>query len=297
MRVRETTRRKDKRFNLEKNRYLSHFYRYTPSGEELPEKHDKRISQKIFYSGLAYLPLNYVVTRIPEAFHRFEIIPGSLQGVNIFQLQEMPQLFHFDSTGFWNPLTPTTSLGTRLVVSTICVVPAILMGLKMDMWFRPLADGQKGDNRLKTLKEIQQIYPQIPESKGGFPGYGGIPITHYKKYWYIQTDTVNTCIVGTSRSGKGQIEVLATIDNLSRAERQSSMVVNDPKTELYVASKDELEARGYDVYAFNITDPLQSMSDNPLALIVKYWKRGDIDTATQLTNTFTNTIYYDANAS
>ncbi|MCC9085523.1 hypothetical protein LOS25_14480 [Enterococcus faecium] len=48
MRVRETTRRKDKRFNLEKNRYLSHFYRYTPSGEELPEKHDKRISQKIF---------------------------------------------------------------------------------------------------------------------------------------------------------------------------------------------------------------------------------------------------------
>ncbi|AON62196.1 hypothetical protein AL025_15110 (plasmid) [Enterococcus faecium] len=63
------------------------------------------------------------------------------------------------------------------------------------------------------------------------------------------------------------------------------MVVNDPKTELYVASKDELEARGYDVYAFNITDPLQSMSDNPLALIVKYWKRGDIDTATQLTNT------------
>ncbi len=65
-------------------------------------------------------------------------------------------------------MTPTTSLGTRLVVSTICVVPAVLMGLKMNMWFRPLADGQKGDNRLKTLKEIQQIYPQIPESKEVF---------------------------------------------------------------------------------------------------------------------------------
>ncbi|HBH6476678.1 TPA: type IV secretory system conjugative DNA transfer family protein, partial [Enterococcus faecium] len=297
MRVRETTKRKDKRFNLEKNRYLSHFYRYTPSGEELPEKHDKRISKKIFYSGLVYLPLEYLVTRVPEVFNRLEIVKGSLQGINLFQLQEMPQVFHFDSAGFWNPFTPTTSLGTRLAISTVCVVPAVLMGLKMDMWFRPLADGQKGDNRLMTLKEIQQIYPQIPETKTTFPGYGGIPITHYKKYWYIRTDTVNTCIVGTSRSGKGQIEVLATIDNLSRAEKQSSMVVNDPKTELYVGSKDELEARGYDVYAFNITDPLQSMSDNPLALIVKYWKRGDIDTATQLTNTFTNTIYYDANAS
>ncbi|MCS5465173.1 hypothetical protein NWO25_15095 [Enterococcus lactis] len=65
-------------------------------------------------------------------------------------------------------MTPATSLGTRLVVSTICVVPAVLMGLKMDMWFRPLADGQKGDNRLMTLKEIQQIYPQIPDKKGSF---------------------------------------------------------------------------------------------------------------------------------
>ena len=297
MRVRETTKRKDKPFNLEKKKYLSHFYRYAPAGERLPGKHDKRVKQKLMYSGLIYLPLDYLVTRIPEAFNRFEIIQGSLQGMNLFQLQEMPQIFHFDSAGFWNPLTPTTSLGTRLVVSTICVVPAVLMGLKMDMWFRPLADGQKGDNRLMTLKEIQQIYPQIPDTKGSFPGYGGIPITHYKKYWYIQTDTVNTCIVGTSRSGKGQIEVLATIDNLSRAERQSSMVVNDPKNELYVASKDELEARGYDVYAYNLTEPLQSMSDNPLALIVKYWQRGDVDTATQLANTFTNTIYYDANAS
>lgn len=71
-------------------------------------------------------------------------------------------------------------MGTRLAISTVCVVPAVLMGLKMDMWFRPLADGQKGDNRLMTLKEIQQIYPQIPETKTTFPGYGGIPITHYK---------------------------------------------------------------------------------------------------------------------
>lgn len=31
-----------------------------------------------------------------------------------------------------------------------------------------------------TLKEIQQIYPQIPETKTTFPGHGGIPITHYK---------------------------------------------------------------------------------------------------------------------
>ncbi|EMF0110306.1 type IV secretory system conjugative DNA transfer family protein [Enterococcus hirae] len=297
MRVRETTKRKDKFFNLEKTKYLSHFYRYTPAGERLPEKHDKRVKQKLMYTGLVYLPLDYFATRFTEVFNRVHLIPGSLQGINWLNIESFPKLIEFDTSGFWNPIVAQNSLGTRLLVSSVCLAPAVIMGFKMDMWFRPLADGQKGDNRLMTLKEIQQIYPQIPDAKGSFPGYGGIPITHYKRYWYIQTDTVNTCIVGTSRSGKGQIEVLSTIDNLSRAERQSSMVVNDPKNELYVASKDELEARGYDVYAYNLTEPLQSMSDNPLALIVKYWQRGDVDTATQLANTFTNTIYYDANAS
>ena len=48
----------------------------------------------------------------------------------------------------------------------------------------------------------------------------------------------------------------------------------------------------------HLISPIHAINDdNPLALIVKYWKRGDIDTATQLTNTFTNTIYYDTNAS
>ncbi|WP_411372718.1 VirD4-like conjugal transfer protein, CD1115 family [Enterococcus thailandicus] len=302
MRVRKTTKRIDKIPSLGSKKYLSHFYRYTASGEELPEKHDKRVKQKALYSTLAYLPLNYLMTRGTELVSRFQINSDLIKAATTFQAVDLTQIFQsnaiqFDAAGLWNPFVMTNSFKTRLAVSAVCLAPAILMGLKMDMWFRPLADGQKGDNRLMTLKEIQQIYLKIPEAKKSFPGYGGMPITHYKKSWFIQTDTVNTCIVGTSRSGKGQIEVIAGIDNQSRAEKQSSMVNNDPKGELYVASKDELEARGYDVFAFNLTEPLQSMSDNPLALIVKYWQRGDIDTATQLANTFTNTIYYDANAS
>ncbi|EGP5708355.1 type IV secretory protein [Enterococcus faecium] len=297
MRVRETTKRRDKLFSFQAKKYLSHTYKYRISGEDLPGRHDKRLKQKAMYSGMAYLPLDYLVTRVPEIVNRFHLTPGALQGINLFQTNEWPKVMQFDAVGFWNPFTPTSHLSTRLVLAGVCLAPAILIGLKMDMWFRPLADGQKGDNRLKTLKEIQQIFPEVPDTKKSFPGYGGIPVSHYKDKWYIQVDTVNTCVIGTSRSGKGQISVLPTIDILSRAEKQSSMVVNDPKSELFVASKDELEARGYDVYLFNITEPLQSMSDNPLALIVKYWQRGDVDTATQLANTFTNTIYYDANAS
>ena len=45
MRIRETTKRKDKPFNLEKKKYLSHFYSYAPAGERLPGKHDKRVKK------------------------------------------------------------------------------------------------------------------------------------------------------------------------------------------------------------------------------------------------------------
>ena len=45
-----------------------------------------------------------------------------------------------------------------------------------------------------TLKEIQQIYPQIPETKLLFQVMEVFNHT-LQKYWYIQTDTVNTCVV------------------------------------------------------------------------------------------------------
>lgn len=70
MRVRKTTKRIDKIPSLGSKKYLSHFYRYTASGEELPEKHDKRVKQKALYSTLAYLPLNYLMTRGTESVNQ-----------------------------------------------------------------------------------------------------------------------------------------------------------------------------------------------------------------------------------
>src|SRR5699024_10197647 len=98
--------------------------------------------------------------------------------------------------------------------------------------------------------------------KPSFPGYGGIPISHvYKRkrskkfpfiekkgFYFIDRTTSHNIIVGTSRSAKTQAIVIPMIDNLSRAEKQSSIVVNDPKGELYAASSATLRERGYNVY-------------------------------------------------
>ncbi|WP_314576440.1 VirD4-like conjugal transfer protein, CD1115 family [Enterococcus gilvus] len=300
MRVRKSTKVKFKWLSRIKHHmtgvvYLSHFYFYKPSGEALPGKNERRLWKKILFCFCCLLPIFYLASRMLEVFFRIHIAPVN-GPIDLLQLPPVSMLFHWDFSGWLNPLVSKVPLAVRGVLLLVCLFPAVLSGFKIDMWTRPISDGQKGDNRLTTIEEIQKIFIEIPEKNIGFPGYGGIPITHYKDLWYIETDTVNTCGVGTSRSGKGQDAVLPLIENLSRAQKQSALVVNDPKQELYLASHDELEERGYEVLAYNIGDALQSMSDNPFNLIVKYWKRGDIDNATELTNTFTNTIYSDPNA-
>lgn len=159
-----------------------------------------------------------------------------------------------------------------------------------------IAYGQKGDSRFTTLSELKAQYKEIPEKDQTFPGYGGFPISHYGNKYYIDDDTSHNIVVGTSRSGKGQTVILPMIDNLSRAEKQSSMVVNDPKKELYMASVDTLKKRGYDVYLLNLADPMNSMSYNPLTLATEKWQEGDIAAAETMINSISYAFYHKADA-
>lgn len=133
-----------------------------------------------------------------------------------------------------------------------------------------------------------------------FPGYGGVPIAHvvkrHKGYYFIDTDTIHNIVIGTSRSGKGQTLVIPMIDILSRAQKQSSMVLNDPKGELYDAAAATLRKRGYKVYLLNLADASQSMAYNPLQLIIDKWLQGDKEGAMQLVNSLTYTLYHKENA-
>lgn len=141
---------------------------------------------------------------------------------------------------------------------------------------------------------------QVTASSQRFSGYGGIPIAHIKKhgrgFYYIDTETIHNIVIGTSRSGKGQTLVIPMMDILSRAEKQSSMVLNDPKGELYNAAAATLRKRGYKVFLLNLADASQSMAYNPLQLIIDKWLQGDKEGAMQLVNSLTYTLYHKENA-
>ena len=180
-----------------------------------------------------------------------------------------------------------------LVYGCFCLVINIRQGYRMRASFssKGFNLNQKGCARWTTTKEIRKQYRSIPDRDKPFPGYGGTIVSRIGKNLYIDPDLTNNLCIGITRSGKGEMYVIPSIDVYSRAEIKTSMVVLDPKTELYKTSKKTLEERGYEVYLLSLVDPEHSMGFNPLDQVISLYAAGDYANAELLVQTFCYSIF------
>lgn len=180
-----------------------------------------------------------------------------------------------------------------IVYGCFCVFVNIRQGYRMRASFssKGFNLNQKGCARWTTTKEIRKQYRSIPDRDKPFPGYGGTIVSRIGKNLYIDPDLTNNLCIGITRSGKGEMYVIPSIDVYSRAEKKTSMVVLDPKTELYKTSKETLEERGYDVYLLSLVDPEHSMGFNPLNQVINLYEAGDYANAELLVQTFCYSIF------
>lgn len=178
----------------------------------------------------------------------------------------------------------------------ISAMASVLIAYKIVTNFGRLKKNQKGSARFTTFKEIKQQYRDVPDKGEKFPGGGGVPIARYKDRLFIDDSPVNNLIIGTTRSGKGETFVFSAIDIYSRAEKQASMILNDPKGELYAASKDTLESLGYHVEVLNLMNTSQSMSYNLLQLTIDAFMEGNFSLAQQYARSVAFMLYYDPKA-
>lgn len=180
-----------------------------------------------------------------------------------------------------------------LVYSCFCLVVNIRQGYRMRASFssKGFNLNQKGCSRWTTTKEIRKQYRSIPDRDKPFPGYGGTIVSRIGKNLYIDPDLTNNLCIGITRSGKGEMYVIPSIDVYSRAENKTSMVVLDPKIELYKTSKKTLEERGYEVYLLSLVDPEHSMGFSPLDQVISLYAAGDYANAELLVQTFCYSIF------
>ncbi|MFC0290617.1 VirD4-like conjugal transfer protein, CD1115 family [Bombilactobacillus bombi] len=275
---------------FKRKEYLSHTYEYSVSGEDLPEQNVHVLNAKFWLLG-AVLTITFTILLLYLGNALWVLISRLFS--TLFSNQ--PPTFTELLAGFLLQKRVLPQLATIIFFLAAIIIAAIIV-LRIKFKTAYIAYGQKGDSRFATLREIKEQFKAIPQAGKTFPGYGGAPVSHYENQYYIEDGAYNTEYIGTSRSGKGQTAVLTLLDNLSRAQNQSALIVGDPKGELYAAMHDTLVTRGYEVYSYNLIDPIKSMGDDPLALIKKYYRRGNTEYALQLINTLTFTIYNDPDA-
>ncbi len=99
------------------------------------------------------------------------------------------------------------------------------------------------------------------------------------KTLYCNTDDTHSLIIGTTRSGKTRHLVLPSIGVTAFAGE--SMVITDPKAELYLYTKPFLERLGYEVIAIDFIHPELSARYNFLQPVLDAVYMDDIPAAVQ----------------
>ena len=183
--------------------------------------------------------------------------------------------------------------------SILSGVFSLRLGLRMKVNLTPLSDNEvKGSRHWTPTENLIEEYRSVPETKKEYEGKGGFPISRYKDHIFIDDSPVNNLIIGTTRSGKGELFVVPAIDVYSRAKQmrdKASLIIADPKGELAGASKEELVKRGYNVLVFDLLH-FAGLSYNPLQLVKEAYLKGDKAEAQLLANTLSNIMFNDPTA-
>ena len=153
---------------------------------------------------------------------------------------------------------------------------------------------EKGYNRWAKDKEIKEdinvvkIDPTLPSLDAA-----GIVLTKDDKNFWVDNGEYHTLVIGSSGSGKTRGVVKPLVNILSK--HGESMILTDPKGEIYASSAERLKDLGYNVIVLNFREPTKGSAWNPLTLPYQYYKEGNKDKATELLDDVSLSILYDPN--
>lgn len=131
-----------------------------------------------------------------------------------------------------------------------------------------------GKKELKEAKKTQSTNLQKRNTNSS-----GVVVNHEKKNGKEEINAIHedthTMIVGATRSGKTRGLVLPTIGVLGLAGE--SMIISDPKGELYTYTHKYLIELGYKVQVLDFNEPSKSNSYNILQPVIEKAKLNDMD--------------------
>lgn len=148
----------------------------------------------------------------------------------------------------------------------------------------------KGYSRWAKEKEMKEelslITPLQEKSK-----VAGVPLILKEQEAWIDNSEYHTLVIGATGSGKTQTVIKPTVKFLAKAGE--SMIITDPKGEIYESTAEMLRSKGYQILLLNFRDPQNGNSWNPMSLPYEIYKSGKQDKAIELLDDLALNILYD----
>ncbi len=211
---------------------------------------------------------------------------------------------YLGSHGEFYGLSPALGL-TKYLGLTLIIFIGFLVGIfvsvssyifdrKKGVGFEIGEKNEKGYSRwakekeMKNDKGVEIVDPFAQETT-----VAGIPLVNDGKRLWVDNGEYHNLVIGSTGSGKSQTIVEPMVELLIK--KGESMIITDPKGELYKAASVYMKERGYNVVVLNFREPQNGNAWNPLTLPYQYYKDGNFDKATELLDDVALNILYDPN--
>lgn len=142
------------------------------------------------------------------------------------------------------------------------------------------------EKEIKSDSGIEKVSPQDDVVSAA-----GIPLINNGKEIWVDNGEYHNLVIGSTGSGKTQTVVKPMVNLL--AKKGESMIITDPKGEIYKYAATALKERGYKIIVLNFREPTHGNAWNPLTLPYKYYKEGNTDKSTELLDDVALNILYD----
>jgi len=227
----------------------------------------------------------------------FLLILSSLAVLNVTSLLNSTEFFGLN---FFKGFTGEYIVPTLVVFFAVLI--AIFLSVKSYIFERE--KGSKGigldfkekeekgysrwlkESEMKKAPGIVKV-PVAAESADG----AGIVVINDGKNMYVDNEHHHTMVVGQTGSGKTTALVDPLIYSLSK--KGESMIMTDPKGEIYHNHSEMLRAKGYKIIILNFREPELGNAWNPLTLPYQLYRAGNTDKAIELLDDVAQNILYD----
>ncbi|MBE6157410.1 MAG: DUF87 domain-containing protein [Firmicutes bacterium] len=206
----------------------------------------------------------------------------------------------FATEGYLHGLNPIPAFTPRFIAATITFYLLALAALfasvgsyfiERDSGFGFTTDKKdKGYSRWAKEREIKEELERV-EIQSKTAKAAGVPLILNEKEMWVDNSEYHSLVIGATGSGKTQTVILPLVQSLAKAKE--SMIITDPKGEIYEKTSNMLRSKGYQILLLNFRDPQNGNAWNPMSLPYKIYKEGNQDKAIELLDDLALNILYD----